>query len=247
MSRASRGFRLFGKTVKILFFMLIFSVIFFLFWRIFSSDNPKSMEQLTVNDQLAAAYEQDGNDLYMFRQNLDMITRADHNYGYFAVTDSVLIPAANQIQMTFRYNNSTIDHLVEDKGLAETPSREDELFDVTLLLAIDLTPENTEDNLGNDPEAVKLVRVSASSVAEDTKNVYNYRRFVFELNEADLSLSELLDEGRLLAVYTDIYYVGDVNYDETPYGTLCLYDHLTKVEQVKLSGRDKRALRNYES
>ena len=246
MSRASRGFRLFGKTVKILFFLLIFSVIFFLFWRIFSSDNPKSMEQLTVNDQLAAAYEQDGNDLYMFRQNLDMITRADHNYGYFAITDSVFIPAANQIQITFRYNNSTITHLVEDKDLAETPSRDDELFDVTLLIATDLTPDNDEDDLGNNPDSVKLVRLHASSVEADTKNVYNYRRFVFDLDEIGVSLSELLEKEELLAVYTDVYYVGDVNYDETPYGTLCLYDHLSKIEPVKLSGRDKRALRKYE-
>ncbi len=245
MSRASRGFRIFGKTVKILFFLLVFSVIFFLLWRVFSSDDPKSMEQLTVNDKLCAAYEQNGNELYMFRQNLDMITRADHNYGYFAITDSVFIPAANQIQITFRYNNSTIGHLVEDKGLSETPSRDDELFDVTLLLATDLTPENTEDNLGNDPASVKMTRLHASSVTEDTKNIYNYRRFVFDLDEIGVSLEKLLEDGELLAVYTDIYYVGDVNYDETPYGALCIYDHLSPKETVKLSGKDKRALRDY--
>ncbi|MBQ2999680.1 MAG: hypothetical protein IJD64_04395 [Clostridia bacterium] len=245
MSRASRGFRIFGKTLKILFFMLIFSVIFFLFWRIFSSDNPKSMEQLSINDKLAAAYEQDGNDLDMFNQNLDMITRADHNYGYFAVTDSVFIPAANQIQITFRYNNSTITHLVEDKGLDETPSRDDDLFDVTLLLATDLTPENTEDNLGNDPASVKMTRVHASSVTADKKNVYNYRRLVFDLDEVGVSLEELLEDGELLAVYTDVYYVGDVNYDEPTYGTLCIYDHLAKTYDVELSGADKRALRKY--
>ena len=245
MSRASRGFRIFGKTVKFLFLLLVFSVIFFLFWRIFSSDNPKSMEQLTVNDKLAAAYEEDGNDLYMFQQKLDMITRTERNYGYFAITDSVFIPAANQIQITFRYNNSTITHLAEDKELSETPAREDELFDVTLLLATDLTPENTEDNLGNDPDSVKFTRVHASSVSSDTKNIYNFRRFVFDLDEVGVSLDELLEDGELLAVYTDVYYIGDVNYDETPYGTLCLYDHLAKTYDVKLSGADRRALKKY--
>lgn len=245
MSRASRGFRIFGKAIKFLFFIFVFSVIFFLFWRIFSSDNPKSMERLAVNDKLAAAYEQDGNDLYMFNQNLDMITRTEHNYGYFAVTNSVFIPAANQIQITFRYNNSTITHLAEDKELSEVPSRDEDLFDVTLLLATDLTPENTEDDLGNDPDSVKLTRVHASSVTAEKKNLYNYRRFVFDLDEIGVSLEDLLESGELLAVYTDIYYVGDVNYEETTYGTLCIYDHLSGTHEVKLSGADKRALRKY--
>ena len=245
MSRASRGFRLFGKTIKILFFLLVFSVIFFLFWRIFSSDNPKNLEGVTPNDKVVAAYEQDGDELSMFKQNLDMITRAEHNYGYFAVTDSVFIPSANQIQITFRYNNSTIDHLVEDKGLSETPDRDSELFDVTLLLATDLTPENTDDNLGNDPESVKLTRVHATSVTSDTKNVYNYRRLIFDLDESGLSLEDLVESGELLAVYADIYYIEEINYDESAYGTLCLYDHLAKTYDVKLSGADKRALRKY--
>ncbi len=245
MSRASRGFRMFGRIIKILFFLLIFSVIFFLFWRIFSSGNPKSMEGVTPNDKVVAAYEEVGGELSMFKQNLDMITRAKHNYGYFAVTDSVFIPAANQIQITFRYNNSTLEHLAEDKGLSEVPARDSDVFDVTLLLATDLTPENTDDNLGNDPASVKLTRVHAASVTSETKNVYNYRRLIFDLDEIGVSLEELLAKGELLAVYTDVYYVEEIDYDETAYGTLCLYDHLAKTQTVKLSGADKRALRKY--
>ena len=225
--------------------MLIFSIIFFLFWRIFSSGNPKSMEGVTPNEKVIAAYEQEGDDLAMFKQNLDMITRADHNYGYFAVTDSVFIPAANQIQITFRYNNSTSEALAKDKGLAEVPSRDTELFDVTLLLATDLTPENTEDNLGNDPASVKLTRVHATAVTSETKNLYNYRRLIFDLDEVRLSLSDLIKNGTLLAVYTDVYYVEEINYDDTAYGTLCIYDHLSNTYDVKLSGADRKALKNY--
>lgn len=245
MSRASRGFRLFGKTIKILFFLLVFSVIFFLFWRIFSSGNPKSMEGVTPNDKVVSAYEQEGDELTMFKQNLDMITRAEHNYGYFAVTDSVFIPSANQIQITFRYNKSTIEHLAEDKNLGEIPDRDSELFDVTLLLATDLTPENTDDNLGNDPESVQMTRIHATSVTSETKSVYNYRRLIFDLDESGLSLEELVESEELLAVYTDVYYIEEINYDEPAYGTLCLYDHLSNTYDVKLSGADKRALRKY--
>lgn len=245
MSRAYRSFRIFGKLIKILLLMLIFSVIFFLFWRIFSSGNPDSMEGITPNDKVAAAYEQQGDHLVIFKQNLDMITRADYNYGYFAVTDSVFIPEANQIQITFRYNNSTIEALAKDKGLSEVPSRESELFDVSLLLATDLTPENTEDNLGNDPASVKMTRIHATEVIPETKNVYNFRRLIFDLDELGLSLSELIESGTLLAVYTDVYYIEEINYDEPAYGTLCIYDHLSKTYDVKLTGADKKALKNY--
>ena len=245
MSRVSRGFRIAGKTVKIVFYLLVFSVIFFLLWRIFSSDNPKSMEELTLNDKIYAAYEQEGKELSMFRQNLDMITRAEHNYGYFAITDSIFIPEANQVQLTLRYNNSTLRHLAEDKGLSEVPSRDSDLFDVTLLLATDLTPDVTEDNLGNDPSSVKMIRLRPVSMSADTKNIYNYRRFVFDLDEIGLSLKEMLEQETLLAVYTDIYYNREIDYDKDAYGTLCLYDHLLENIPEKLSGREKRALRDY--
>jgi hypothetical protein len=203
------------------------------------------MDGLTLNDKVYAAYEQDGTDLSMFRQNLDMITRTEKNYGYFSITDSVVIPAANQIQITVRYNNSTIRHLAEDYSLSEVPSRDSDLLDVTLLLATDLTPDVTEDNLGNNPESVTLTRVHAVSVDADTKNIFNYRRFVFDLGSAELSLSELMDKGLLLAVYTDIYYKGDVNYGEPAYGTLCVFDYVTKIEWDRIDSDDRDALRDY--
>ncbi len=245
MSRASRAFRLTGKTIKFLFSLLIFSVIALLLWRVFSSDNPKSMENLTVNDKLYSAYEQKGDDLYLFRQEQNIITRAEHNSGYFAVTECVFIPDANQIQIVFRYNNSTIRHLAEDYALPETPSREAELFDVTLTLATDLTPDVTEDNAGNDPESVQFTRVHPVSVSSDTKNLYNFRRLVFDLDEVGLSLEQLIDSGLLLAVYADVYYNQDIRYEENAYGTLCLYDYVSPILDAELTRADRKALENY--
>jgi len=244
MSRVSRGFRVAGKIVKGLFFAMVFSVIALLLWRVFSSGDPKSMEALTVNEELVAAYERQGDELTLFRQKQNKTTFGKNNYGYFTITDCVFIPEANQIQLVFRYNNSTLRALAEDYGLTEAPSREEELYDLTLVLATDLTPDVTEDNARNDPESVAFTRLSPVSVTSETKNLYNYRRFVFDLGEADLSLSELTGEGGLLlAAYADIYYVEDIRYDELPYGTLCLYDYLQEKKVSRLPADDRRALR----
>ncbi|MBE6546139.1 MAG: hypothetical protein E7668_01700 [Ruminococcaceae bacterium] len=247
MSRVSRGFRITGWVIKCLFFATVFSVIAFLLWRVFSSGDPKSMKTITPNEKLCAAYERAGGEPEMFRQEQNMITRGEKNAGYFAVTDCVFIPDANQVQVVVRYNNSTVRALAEDYSLEEIPSREAELFDISLTVATDLTPDTEEDNKGNDPESVAFTRVVPCSVSADTKNLYNYRRLVFDLDEAGLSLSDLLSEETLLAVYVDIYYQDDIRYEEPAYGTLCLYDYLTERESVELEARDRKAIEAYQN
>lgn len=243
MSRVSRGFRIFWRLIKVLFALLIFSVIFFLVWRVFSSTKiPESVAGLTINDDLRAAYEKEGKDLRLWRQTQDTLTRGENNSGYFGTADCVFIPGANQVQLLVRYNNSTIRALAEDYQLQTVPGREEELYDVTLLLALDLTPENSEDNAGNDPSSVRFVRLHAVSSKAGTKNMYNYRRLVFDLDDAGLSLEDLRNEGLLLAVYADFYYNQDVDYEKTPYGTLCLYDYLAELQVDKPGSDDVRAL-----
>lgn len=244
MSRVSRGFRRTGKAIKILFFTVVFFVIALLLWRIFSSGDPKSMKALTINEKMIEAYEQEGENLYMFRQTLNKTTYGKENYGYFTITDCVFIPEANQVQLVLRYNNGTIQSLAEDYGLEQMPERTDDLYDLTLVIATDLTPDVTVDNAGNDPESVEFTRVHALEVTSAEKNLYNYRRFVFDLDETGMDLSELVGEdGLLLAIYADIYYVEDIRYDEYAYGTLCVYDYLQEKQTVKLEGADLRALR----
>lgn len=241
----SRIFRITGRIVKGLFFLLVFSVIGVLLWRIFSSGNPSSVNTLRPNEKLYTAYREQGEELYLFRQEQRSITAGKDNYGYFSVTDCVFIPDANQIQIVVRYNTATIRHLAEDYQLETVPAREEELFDISLTVATDLTPDITDDNDGNDPASVQFTRVHPTEVYSDTKNLYHYRRLVFDLDSADLSLSELLDSGLLLAVYTDIYYNQDIQYENTAYGTLCLYDYVSEKEEIRLSAKDRRALEEY--
>ena len=245
MSRARRILKLSGCLIKLLFSLVIATVCAALLWRVFSSGDPKSMKQLDINENLYNAYVENGEDLYMFKQEQNSITRAENNYGYFSVTNCRFIPDANQAQIVFRYNNSTIRSLAKDYSLPNVPDRAEELYDVTLLLAIDLTPENTEDNATNDPESVRFVRVHASSHTRDTKLMYNYYRLVFDIGEYGEDIKELLDSKLLLAVYADVYYINDLDYEKTPYGTLCLYDYISENKPQELESADKRALEEF--
>ena len=243
MSRASRVLKRTGRIVKIVFALMIAVVIGLLIWRLSEAKNPRDMTVLSVNENLYRAYEKNGGELTVLSQDQNTITRAQNNYGYFAVTQDVLIPEANQIQLLFRYNNSTIRSLANDYHLPEVPARDADLYDVTVLLAIDLTPDDPSDNSGNNPESVRFVRVHAS--AEPTvklTQLYNYRRFVFDVGESGEDLAALMDSGLLLAVYADVYYNQDIDYDKDPYGVLCLYDFKSESMAVKLTRQDRKAL-----
>ena len=237
----SKASRIAGYIFKSICMILIFGTIGILLWRVFSSGDPQSMKSVAVNDELCAAYEEHGEDrLTMYRCDLEETTSViNKNYGYFSVTRGLFIEEADQVQVTFRYNNSTIKHLKEDYGLETLPSRDEDLYDVTLYVAYDITPQDLTDNDGNDPESVKFVRYYPDECISDSKNLYNYRKFIF--NGVDMTVSDT----PVLAVYVDVYYKEDVNYDEEPYGTLIIYDYATKKEEFKLSGKDIEAIKVY--
>lgn len=259
MSRRSN--RILKTLLRWAFGALVFTIIGILLWRITFSGDPTDISTLLVNDRTADAYEQYGDGWTLYSQGQSTMTNAtyegeagvDHkftnknNYGYFGVTQSVMIREAKQVQIVFRYNNSTIKHLKEDYALEQMPAREDHLYDVTLVLAIDRTPEDSSDNLSTtlNPESVQLLRVQADGemTVRATKNLYNYYRYVFDLPE-DLNMDHVL------AIYVDVYYVGDITYLEAdsdiytdePYGTLCIYDHITATKPYELTSADKKAL-----
>lgn len=118
--------------------------------------------------------------------------------GLFAQSNLRYIPSISQLQITARYNNSTIRAMAETFELAEVPGRDEEIFDVTLVKVIGLTDKEqaqadvdalSADVIGEDAEAAgtprKEVRYFPSDSLADKKNVYNYRRLIFE--DVDLS------------------------------------------------------------
>ena len=223
--------RVFWRVVKWSISLLLCLICGILIWRMCSSGDPEQVKYLMGNEALYEAYEKYGDDLVLQYQNQDTITLAPHNRGYFSVTQYVFIPEAKQVQLVFRYNNSTIKHLAEDKGLAAVPDKSEELFDVTLVTTTDLTPDNREDNANTDSLEMKRYTPSAATRAETS--LYTYYRFVFDNIEITPDM---------LFVFADVYYEGDLNYEEPAYGTLRLYDDESPWVTYKLSRTERKML-----
>lgn len=230
--------------LKFLLVCLVLTICILLLWRVFSTGIPKEIKELEPNDKLCEAYAKEGEELYVFNQVYDNITRAERNAGYFGVPEAHFIPSANQAQIVFRYNNSTIKALAKDYALDAVPDREDELFDVSLVVYIDLTPDNKEDNYEIGTDNVKTVRIPCTSKERANSQLYNFYRYVFDFENGEeaLDLEELMESGTLIAIHTQIYYKGDLDYQKTAYGALCIYDYRRENNEIKLSKNEKEAL-----
>ena len=208
--------------------LFIAGVIGILIWRMASSGDPKELVPLIPNEKLSESYKENGDDLYAFTQKLDNITRTDYDYGYFSVNRAVFIDSADQLQFILRYNNSTLKNLSEDLGIPED-SRDDDVFDVVVTVMYDLTPENKDDNSGEILGTVKRVQHLATSQTSAQKNLYNYKKYVFD----DIKITD-----DVLAVYVDIYY----NKDVKAAGTLAIYDYRYPKNDYKLTQNDIKEL-----
>jgi len=238
MAQRKYGWRIAGFIFKGLCTALILGIIGLLAWRIIDrSIDPKSMKTITANDKLCEAYLDNDKGLTILTQEQNEYTQEDHNYGYFANGGSCYIKEAEQWQFVLRYNNSTLKDIAKDFDLTEAPAREEHAFDVTLVIMYDLTPENKEDNDGKTEDAVRYERVHPSSFPLSyQKTLYNYRKFIFD----DIAIDK-----SVLAIYADIYYVGDLDYDEKSLGTLLLYYYDEETFEKKISGDDKAAIEDY--
>ena len=238
----SIGAKIARITVKAVGLILVFGTIIFFIWRaFFSTISPAEVRHISANGTLREAYEAalaEGKELTVFYQESQYDTTAvrDKNYSYFTAKDARFIQEARQVQLLFRYNNATIRHLVEDYKLTEIPAREAELYDVTLYVAYDLTPDNPTDNAGNNPESVKFVRYHATSSEPAASLMYNYRRMTFD------GLDMTVTDNPVLAVYVDVYYLGDLNYEAEPYGTICIYDYAAENTYGTLTKQEIAAL-----
>ena len=229
-----------GKILKALFhitsLVIVFGTIGLVLWRIFMLGTPGEMKNVVPNERLCAAYEASGGELTLYYQDQNTITRAEDSYGYFGAPYVTFIKEADQLQVVFRYNLSTLKHLKEDYSLDWTPDRSGTYFDVTVSVSTDLTPDIAEDNSGNDPDAVLQTRYHPTSFTTYQNSLYNYVKFVFD---------DVCIEDDTLAVFLDVYYVDDIDYEKEPYGALCLYDYKSKNVDRELTSKDIEAIESF--
>lgn len=234
MARHKYKWRIAGFIFKALCTLIIAAIVILLLWRMIDNNNdPKDMDTVIPNSLLVDAYEKNGDSLNTYYQEQTRYTRGENNYGYFAITQSLIIDDIDQIQFVFRYNNSTLKYTKEDYSLDSIPSRDAEVYDVTVTVMYDLTPDDTTDNDGKTAEAVRYERIFPSQMLSAKKTLYNYRKFVFDGIEIDDSV---------IAVYADFYYVGDIDYDEKPYGSLLIYHFEEENISRKLTKNDVKAI-----
>ena len=234
--RKSYALWLTGHILRFLFTLLIFAVCALLIWRVFISGSlPKEMKQLAPNAPLAEAYRTHGDALTLYTQEQNTLTRADSNYGYFGVPRCVFIPQAQQIQVVFRYNNSTLEHVQADFSLAEAPPRGVEIFDVTVVKVLDTTPEDKSDNTDDSPN-LKKERIAPTDRRITTTLLYTYCLYTFDGAEMTPDT---------VAAFLDVYYGETVDYNAAAYGTLRLYHCESENLPATLSGKEEKALQAF--
>jgi hypothetical protein len=193
------------------------------------------MDRLAPNATLSAAYSASGGQLSPYTQEQATVTRAEKNYGYFGITRAVFIPEAKQVQVTFRYNNSTLEAVQKDYQLDAEPARGEEIFNVSLLMMTDTTPDDKTDNVDGS-ETIAKTRIAPVSKTIDTTLLYTYILYTFD--GVDVA-------NDTLAVFFDVYYMNDVNYEAEPYGALRLYHCESPDLPVKITKKEQEAIAAY--
>ena len=231
----TRAARITKRVFKILGWAAFSAILIVLFWRMCGTANdPKGISTIVADKKLSEAYAASGGTLDIFYQSHDEFTRGKDNYGYFAVTQTLFIRDTDQAQIVLRYNKSTLEYLAEDfpEDFSETPDRNLEWYDVTLVKVIDLTPDNADDN--DDDSYLRYERYSSTATVSEQTGRHNYHRYTFD----GINLDDALE------VYVNIYYKGDIDYEKDAYGIIQIYtsDPEKFNYTYKLTKEDKAAL-----
>jgi hypothetical protein len=212
-----------GHVVRFLFVLLLIGMITVLLWRVvFSQDPPDGFDQISGNDVLREALHTNGK-ITVLTQDQVKYTEGADNYAYFNLDYCYFFKEADQVQLLLFYNNSTLEHLAEDRGLAAVPPRGEEIFSLKMTQYLDVTPEDHAKAGEND--MLTEERVLAPSRCEITTNsLYTFLRYTFDGVDLDADT---------VVIYLDMCYEGE------SYGTLRLYHRESETKERLLSGKEQ--------
>ncbi len=211
------------KTLLYTLRLASFFVIAILLWRIFSAGAPKSMQAFLWTDNTAESYKSNPSsfDAYYY-EHKDNLTRD----GKFSASYVYYIPSEEQIQITVRYNNSTIKKLMQEYSLSEEPKDEAFVFTIT-------------DGTGNTYTEYKYISA--------TKNMYNYQRLIFDgvdlksliveeptFNATEEEIKKFEEDTKDKYLVLNVYYKEDVLLSK-PYGKLSVFDYSYSREKLDMN------------
>lgn len=192
--------------MKFLFTALILIIFGGLMLRICTMGDPESMEKYAWTESMISFQKK-----YPDSFTVQKINENTYSYQYlasdgkFAVNNIFITETGGgkaQIQLTVRYNNSTIKYLKNDYNLLSDPVGEPFIYILT-------------DSSGN--------MYRSYLYTKDKKAVYNYRHIIFD----DVDISDILNLTDEYSLMLDIYYIDDVSIGNSIYGSMpvfkCIY------------------------
>ncbi len=249
----SAAFKYIKLTIKVLFVLLIVGVYALLIFRMCDVDSiPDKFKDLYVDDDLIALYQSDvGSEGFIYQTHTKYNTN-DDTYGYFSVASYVIANGADEVQVVFKYNVSTLERVAEDYGLTVAIDRnKTNIFEYSLVVKSAVGDivydedgaETTEETVDyNDPANYTLERILPSKIEYHTAGRYNYVRCVFKGVD--------FDKATTLGLFCDINYSDDIRYEQTDddgeplesYATLSIYNYNFKDKIYKLTDADISAM-----
>ncbi len=240
MSKINTAYKFIKLAIKLLFVALVLFVYGFLMFRMCSLDSlPNELDDLVITEGMKNAYAQGGGDNFIY-QRKNLFNTDDKTYGLFAVPSYVIVKGADEIQVVFRYNVSTLEKVAEELELPSVPDRNTEgLFDLTLTLkhSVDdiVEVEEGQETVDYDqPENHYMTLIKPDRVEHFKEGKHNYVRCIFK--------SVGFDENDTLGIFLNVYYRDNVNYEELPLGTVRLYHYTTTNKIYPLTKNDREAL-----
>ena len=192
------SFRTLKKILKLLALAIILLVYGLLFFRLCSGGPPKALSKMLWTEDTLAAYAALGNKMAVYSQEPIEHVASD---GYFGVYEILYIPEANELQLTVRYNNSSVEKLRSELTEKERQARADairerirsENEDISYAALEAAVSAELEASLAEDPIVIELSDVPFVFVLRDNtgkvytsysylsgkKTVYQYLRIAF--------------------------------------------------------------------
>ena len=218
-----------GHILRFLFVLLLIAMITVLLWRVaFSQDPPNGFDEISGNDTLRAALAEHGELTVLTQEGQVKYTEGDRNYAYFNLEYCYFFKEADQVQLVLFYNNSTLEHLYEDRCLESVPPRGEEVFSLVLTQYVDVTPDGYVKANENDI-LTEAKTVTPSNCEITTNSLYTFCRYTFDGVDLDTDT---------VVIYLDICYAGD------SYGTLRLYHAQSESQERALTETELEIIQN---